>query len=80
MQASSNAQNAACVLSCEQRPLKSMTPTAAEGMDHSGAPCLKADMQDVWARYISKWVASYKAWPAQNIAVLKTRSAAATQA
>ena len=32
----------------------------AKGMDHSSAPCLKADMHNVWARYISKWVSSYK--------------------
>ena len=33
----------------------------AETMDHSGSPCLKEGMESVWAKYMAKWVASYKA-------------------
>ncbi|CAJ1415929.1 unnamed protein product [Effrenium voratum] len=34
---------------------------AAPTMDHSGSPCLKEGMESVWAKYMAKWVASYKA-------------------
>lgn len=42
--------------------MKNLAFNPRAGMDHSSAPCLKADMQNVWARYISKWVSSYKAY------------------
>merc|ERR1740139_674041 len=30
-------------------------------MDESDAPGLRSDCQDVWARYIAKWISAYKA-------------------
>lgn len=30
-------------------------------MDHSGKPCLKTGMEEVWANYIAKWIQSYRA-------------------
>lgn len=30
-------------------------------MDHSDRPCIKDGLQDVWARYMSKWISSYEA-------------------
>eukprot|EP00438_Fugacium_kawagutii_P009436 Skav202047 [mRNA] locus=scaffold1138:382123:397889:- [translate_table: standard] len=32
-----------------------------EVMDHSGQPCLKPGMEEVWANYITKWIQSYQA-------------------
>ena len=29
-------------------------------MDHSGQPCLKHGMEQVWANYIAKWIQSYR--------------------
>lgn len=31
-----------------------------EVMDHSGQPCLKPGMEQVWANYITKWIQSYQ--------------------
>jgi len=31
-------------------------------MDHSGKPCLKTGMEEVWANYIAKWIQSYRVW------------------
>jgi hypothetical protein len=33
---------------------------AGQVMDHSGKPCLKHGMEQVWANYIAKWIQSYR--------------------
>ena len=43
-------------------------------MDHSGKPCLKTGMEEVWANYIAKWIQSYRArWLVIRFCLLRWR-------